>query len=96
MTPIHEPLRGTECCRTEGLEGRTHTCEEGRLHWLGSTILANIIIGENSIVGAGSVVTRNVPADAIAAGNPAKVLRTSQPNQGLTMTEIAKFRFWIL
>jgi acetyltransferase-like isoleucine patch superfamily enzyme len=41
----------------------------------GSTILANVTIGENSIVGAGSVVTKNVPADTIAAGNPARVKR---------------------
>jgi acetyltransferase-like isoleucine patch superfamily enzyme len=41
----------------------------------GATILANITIGENAIVGAGSVVTKNVPANCIVAGNPAKVLR---------------------
>jgi acetyltransferase-like isoleucine patch superfamily enzyme len=41
----------------------------------GSTILGNITIGENAIVGAGSVVTKDVPANAIVAGNPAKVLR---------------------
>jgi acetyltransferase-like isoleucine patch superfamily enzyme len=41
----------------------------------GSTILANLVIGENAIVGAGSVVTRDVPPNAIVAGNPAKVLR---------------------
>lgn len=41
----------------------------------GSTILSSLTIGENAIVGAGSVVTKNVPANAIVAGNPAKVLR---------------------
>jgi acetyltransferase-like isoleucine patch superfamily enzyme len=41
----------------------------------GTTILANVTIGENAIVGAGSVVTKDVPANAIVAGNPAKVLR---------------------
>jgi acetyltransferase-like isoleucine patch superfamily enzyme len=41
----------------------------------GSTILAKVTIGENAIVGAGSVVTRDIPAHAIVAGNPAKVLR---------------------
>jgi acetyltransferase-like isoleucine patch superfamily enzyme len=41
----------------------------------GSTVLSNVVIGENAIVGAGSVVTKDVPADAIVAGNPAKVLR---------------------
>jgi acetyltransferase-like isoleucine patch superfamily enzyme len=41
----------------------------------GATILANITIGEHAIVGAGSVVTKDVPAHAIVAGNPARVLR---------------------
>jgi len=42
----------------------------------GSTILANVTIGENAIVGAGSVVTKDVPANTIVAGNPARVLRS--------------------
>jgi acetyltransferase-like isoleucine patch superfamily enzyme len=41
----------------------------------GSTILANLVIGENAIVGAGSVVTRDVPPNTIVAGNPAKFMR---------------------
>lgn len=41
----------------------------------GATILANVEIGERAIVGAGSVVSRDVPPRAIVAGNPAKVLR---------------------
>ena len=41
----------------------------------GATILSHVTIGENSIVGAGSVVTKDVPANVIVAGNPARVLR---------------------
>ena len=41
----------------------------------GATILCGVEIGESAIVGAGSVVTRNVPAGTIVAGNPARVLR---------------------
>ena len=41
----------------------------------GATILPNTSIGENAVVGAGSVVTRDVPANAITVGNPARVLR---------------------
>jgi acetyltransferase-like isoleucine patch superfamily enzyme len=40
-----------------------------------STILSNISIGENAIVGAGSVVTKDVPPNCIVAGNPARLLR---------------------
>jgi acetyltransferase-like isoleucine patch superfamily enzyme len=45
----------------------------------GATILCNVVIGENAIVGAGAVVTKNVPANAIVAGNPARVLRVLEP-----------------
>lgn len=41
----------------------------------GATILSNVTIGENAIVGAGAVVTREVPPEAIVAGNPARVVR---------------------
>jgi len=41
----------------------------------GATILSSISIGENAIIGAGSVVTKDVPRDVIVAGNPAKILR---------------------
>jgi acetyltransferase-like isoleucine patch superfamily enzyme len=51
----------------------------------GCTILANITIGENALVGAGSVVTKNVPANTIVAGNPARFLRYIEQT-----TEVAK------
>jgi acetyltransferase-like isoleucine patch superfamily enzyme len=41
----------------------------------GSTILSQVTIGEDAIVGAGSVVSRDVPSGAIVAGNPARVIR---------------------
>jgi len=40
-----------------------------------SIILAGVTIGENALVGAGSVVTRDVPDNAVVAGNPAQILR---------------------
>jgi len=42
----------------------------------GVTILSRVIIGENAVVGAGSVVTRDVPPSAIVVGNPARVLKS--------------------
>lgn len=41
-----------------------------------ATILCGVVIGEGAIVGAGSVVTHDVPPGAIVAGNPARVLKT--------------------
>lgn len=41
----------------------------------GATILPGVTIGDNSIVGAGSVVTKDVASDTIVVGNPARVLR---------------------
>jgi acetyltransferase-like isoleucine patch superfamily enzyme len=43
----------------------------------GSTLLCGITIGERAMVGAGSVVTKDVPAGAIVAGNPARVMKFS-------------------
>ncbi len=45
--------------------------------WIGgsSIICPGVTIGDRSIVGAGSVVTRDVPADVVVAGNPAKIIR---------------------
>jgi acetyltransferase-like isoleucine patch superfamily enzyme len=40
-----------------------------------STILCGVTVGENAIIGAGSVVTKDVPANTVVAGNPARVLR---------------------
>lgn len=57
----------------------------------GTTILCNITVGENAIIGAGSVVTKDVPPNSIVAGNPAKLLRsinpTNQSNQTLEATK---------
>ena len=40
------------------------------------TVLCGVTIGERAVVGAGSVVTKDVPPDAVVAGNPARVLKT--------------------
>ena len=45
--------------------------------WFGAnvTVTPGVTIGSNSIIGAGSVVTRDIPANSIAVGNPAHVIR---------------------
>jgi acetyltransferase-like isoleucine patch superfamily enzyme len=49
--------------------------EQGASIGSGATVLSNVVIGKNALVGAGSVVTKNVPPQSVVAGNPAKVLR---------------------
>lgn len=46
---------------------------------LNSMILKGVSIGDNSIIGAGSVVTSDIPANVLAAGNPARVKKKSIP-----------------
>lgn len=41
----------------------------------GATVLANVVIGEHSLIGAGAVVTKNVPPHAVVTGNPGRVVR---------------------
>lgn len=66
-------------------EGRLQTEEDWRVEptvvkrgasvGSGATVLSNVTIGEEAMVGAGSVVTRDVPARAVVVGNPARVIR---------------------
>ena len=49
----------------------------GRNCWLGAgvIVLPGVTIGDNSVIGAGSVVTKDIPSNVVAVGNPCKVLR---------------------
>ena len=58
----------------------------------GATILAGVTIGENSLVGAGSVVTHDVPAGSIVAGNPARLLRSIHDNDHVPGTTAERIR----
>lgn len=57
--------------------------------WLGGgvTIVGGVTIGDRAVIGAGAVVTRNIPADAIAVGNPARVMR-KRDETGLERTQL--------
>jgi acetyltransferase-like isoleucine patch superfamily enzyme len=50
----------------------------GRNVWIGSRtmILPGVVIGDHAVIGAGSIVTKSVPARSVAVGNPAKVIKT--------------------
>lgn len=57
-----------------------------------ATILPGITISENAMVGAGAVVTKSIPANAIVTGNPAKIIgyvNTSAENDGIKVSDIA-------
>jgi acetyltransferase-like isoleucine patch superfamily enzyme len=58
--------------------GKSGAVTIGRNCWLGAKVivLKNVTIGDGAVIGAGSVVTSNIPARAIAVGNPARVIKT--------------------
>lgn len=67
--------------------------KEGAAIGAGAVIVCGVTIGKNSLVGAGSVVTKDVPDYAVVAGNPARVLRHTvgyQPTIGFGEKETAE------
>lgn len=62
--------------RVQGLED-THPVTIGDNVWIcaGALVLPGVTIGEGSVIGAGSVVTKDIPAHCLAVGNPCKVIR---------------------
>jgi len=62
---------------------------ENCLIGIGAFIMPGISIGNQVIVGAGSVVTKDIPSNCIVAGNPAKIIKT-----GIIMNERAEWENW--
>ena len=62
--------------RLEGLE-YTHPVTIGNNVWIctGAIVLPGVTIGDNSVIGAGSVVTSDIPQNSLAVGNPCRVIR---------------------
>ncbi len=65
----------TDYC--EGLPEDRTNCKKRMNCWIGAgvTICPGVHIGENSVIGAGSVVIHDIPANSVAAGNPCRVIR---------------------
>ena len=79
--PVEAEERLIEPDRENGVFFRTLAkpvvIEDGAWIGGGAIILPGVTVGKNSVIGAGSVVTRSVPANSVAAGNPCKVLRST-------------------
>lgn len=69
---VQDWLPGKEICHTYA---KPVKIENGVWIGGGAIILPGVTIGENSVIGAGSVVTRSVPANHVAVGNPCRVIR---------------------
>lgn len=74
LTPEH-PLDARE--RRSGLES-ARPIRLGHDVWIGggAIVLAGVTVGDRVVIGAGAVVTRDVPSDVVVAGNPARVIKT--------------------
>ena len=69
---VQDWSEGQEICRTYALPVKI---EDGVWIGGGAIILPGVTIGRNSVIGAGSVVTRSIPENCVAAGNPCRVIR---------------------
>lgn len=58
--------------------------EDGVFIGVNSVVLRNVRIGKNSVIGAGSVITKDIPANAVAVGNPCRVIRFRNSDCGLS------------
>ena len=69
---------GGEICRTYALPVKV---EDGVWIGGGAILLPGVTIGRNSVIGAGSVVTRSIPANCVAVGNPCRVIKQIEGNE---------------
>lgn len=78
---IYNRIRPFRCTRPVILQNNV---------WLGEgvMVLKGVTIGENSVIGAGAVVTRDIPPNVVAAGNPAKIIKKINPNRRMLKREM--------
>ena len=66
--------------------GRAEPVRLGRNVWVGDSAIVckGVTIGDNSIIGAGAIVVSSIPANCVAVGNPARVVKELDPNETFT------------
>lgn len=86
LTSTHRFSNASVPIRQQGME--SGSVSVGDNVWIGARtmILPGVTIGDNAVVGAMSLVTRDIPADVVAAGIPARVLRTREEQQACVPT----------
>ena len=82
VTPVHPMLPGERKAMLDKDGNVKHLCYAKPVSiahdcWIGANVVIcpGVTVGENCVIGAGSVVTRDIPANSFAAGNPARVIR---------------------
>ena len=82
VTPVHPMLPDERLAMLDKDGNRRHFCYAkpvniGHDCWFGANVVVcpGVTIGENCVIGAGSVVTKDIPANSFAAGNPCRVIR---------------------
>ncbi|WP_323813203.1 acyltransferase [Cellvibrio sp. NN19] len=78
---IYNRIRPFRCTKPVTIENNV---------WLGERVIVNkgVTIGDNSVIGAGSIITKSIPANSVAAGNPARVIKTINPNRRMLKREL--------
>lgn len=83
VTPLHPLVAGERRAVYDENGVPRHMCYARPVHigndcWLGANVVVcpGVTIGDGCVIGAGSVVTRDIPPDSVAVGNPCRVLRT--------------------
>ena len=81
---------GTITCNYDGVKKNHTTIGDGASIGSDTMLIAPVTVGEHAITGAGSVVNRDVPAGAVVAGVPARVLRMIQPSGSSAKEDVEK------
>jgi bifunctional UDP-N-acetylglucosamine pyrophosphorylase/glucosamine-1-phosphate N-acetyltransferase len=81
---------GTITCNYDGVKKNHTTIGDGASIGSDTMLIAPVTVGEHAITGAGSVVNRDVPAGAVVAGVPARVLRMIQPSDSSAKEDVEK------